>query len=471
MNYVFVEFSIKVALIVACTGMILWVTRTRNAAARHNVWASVMLIMLVLPLWILWGPRARTPVPAFLQPQFNSIVRLTGGPVEPVEGVSPSQVRAKPVQSAPNPRWNWKWLAAGAYLIGVCAMLMRLLIGTVSARRLADRAQLHKGYLTSSSCVTPITIGVFRPLTILPGSWMEWSSQQLDMVLAHECEHARRRDPLVRWLALFNRAVFWFHPLSWWLERHLSFLAEQACDDAVLACGHDPRDYSEYLLEMQRAMIRSGKRLSLVGSAMPGSFLSKRIKRIFEGPRLLRASRKRVALAIAGSVITSGLLAAATVPVAPSLRTRPPAAQAVETKWAGTWKLNKVKSDFGHDPRIQSMLDSVESITLKLEPASDGVILKGDLIGTNPNMRQHTEFALKFGVPTNGKDVSPILAVAYPATVNMVPISNNVLNLTITYLDGSGTQTLRFEVSSDGNALTEFLPPPDALRIAFDRQF
>ena len=156
-------------------------------------------------------------------------------------------------------------------------------------------------------------------MTILPESWVEWSSRQLDMVLAHEREHARRRDPMVRWLALFNRAVFWFHPVSWWLERHLSFLAEQACDDAVLAGGHDPRDYSEHLLEMQRAMVRSGNRISLVGP-MPGSFLSKRIERIVEGPPIFRASRRRVAFAISVIVIASGFLAAASREAAPAIR-------------------------------------------------------------------------------------------------------------------------------------------------------
>jgi hypothetical protein len=52
----------------------------------------------------------------------------------------------------------------------------------------------------------------------------------------------------------------------------------------------------------------------------------------------------------------------------------------------------------------------------------------------------------------------------------MIPMSNNVLNLTITYLDGSGSQTLRFEVSNDGNTLTEFLPAPDDFRFVFQRQ-
>ena len=56
-----------------------------------------------------------------------------------------------------------------------------------------------------------------------------------------------------------NRAVFWFHPLAWWLERRLSALSEEACDAAVLARGHDPFAYSEYLLGLARAMRRRAR--------------------------------------------------------------------------------------------------------------------------------------------------------------------------------------------------------------------
>ena len=72
--------------------------------------------------------------------------------------------------------------------------------------------------------------------------------------MIHEREHARRRDPLVQWLALLNRCVFWFHPLAWWLERKLAALAEEACDAAVLAGGHAPHDYARYLIEMARSV-------------------------------------------------------------------------------------------------------------------------------------------------------------------------------------------------------------------------
>ncbi len=116
-------------------------------------------------------------------------------------------------------------------------------------------------------------------------------------MLTHEQAHARRRDPLFQWLALFNRAVFWFHPLAWWLERKLSALAEEACDAAVLDRGHDPREYSRYLLDLARTVKRAGTRVNVVAMAMPGSALPQRVKNIINGVRPPSLSRTRLACA------------------------------------------------------------------------------------------------------------------------------------------------------------------------------
>ena len=133
------------------------------------------------------------------------------------------------------------------------------------------------------------------------------------MVLTHEREHARRRDPLTQWLALLNRAIFWFHPLAWWLERKLAMLAEEACDAAVLAAGHSPHDYSEYLLDMARTVSRQRGRVRLVGMAMPGNGLGERLRLILKGLPTVRVSRARLISTAVFCVASSALFAAGTL--------------------------------------------------------------------------------------------------------------------------------------------------------------
>jgi Surface antigen variable number repeat len=109
---------------------------------------------------------------------------------------------------------------------------------------------------------------------------------------------------------LLNRALFWFHPASWWLDRHLSALAEEACDNVVLERGHNPREYSEYLIDLARSVTRSGARLNIAGMAMPGSSLPRRIRRILASGSVPHTSRTRMVCVGIACAITCTAFAA-----------------------------------------------------------------------------------------------------------------------------------------------------------------
>jgi hypothetical protein len=301
MERLFLECAVRAVLIAAATAVVLRVMRAKTAAARHASWTAVVLLMLLLPVWTAWGPKATVlvlpPAPASVPTAF-AVLASSSGPM--------------PVQTS---GLAWRRYLLGLYLLGAVSLLIRLAVGTIRAKR-----------LTGASCVAPITVGLLRPRIILPERWRQWPQAQVDAVLTHEGEHVHRRDPLVQWLALLNRAVFWFHPLAWWLERRLSAFAEEACDAAVLERGHDPRDYSEYLLDLARSVERAGMRVNVVGMAMPGSFLPQRVKNIIDGVHAPRISRARLMCTVAGCVISSTVFAAGTLERA--VRILPPPAQA-----------------------------------------------------------------------------------------------------------------------------------------------
>jgi TonB family protein len=269
-----VEFLVRSTLLALCAAVGLFVLRIRVARVRHGVWAGVMAAMLILPVWSEWGPKAvlplLTPAPGM------AVTRLAldmNGQVVSIVPVRPAF-------------WTVERVLIAVWLIGVSVLLSRLLTGTIRTDRLRR--------LGGEGLVTPITVGWLRPSIILPAGWREWPAEQLRAVMTHEQEHARRRDPLVQWLALFNRAVFWFHPLAWWLEKRLAGLSEEACDDAVLMNGHDPLEYSEFLLGLARGVREAGARVEIVGMAMPGTFLPERIRRIAGGVKVQRISGARI---------------------------------------------------------------------------------------------------------------------------------------------------------------------------------
>ncbi len=251
--------------------------------------------MMLLPAWIAWGPKAAVRVlPAPI---------VEGRPAMLSALDTPQPVGIEPARPTPDARAvPWRQILLSVYLLGAVCLLLRLVIGTIRANR-----------LTSADCIAPITVGLFRPRVILPEGWPEWPAARLGPILAHEQAHLRRHDPLVQWLALLNRAVFWFHPLAWWLESKLAGLAEEACDAAVLEQGHDAGEYAQCLIEMERSVMRAGTRFAVLGMAMPGSGLPGRVKKILDGARPARMSRLRLVGTSAACIAAMVVFGAATI--------------------------------------------------------------------------------------------------------------------------------------------------------------
>jgi beta-lactamase regulating signal transducer with metallopeptidase domain len=289
MERLLLECAVRAALLVGGTAIVLYAMRVKRASSKHSVWSGVVGVMLLLPMWTVWGPKAS--------------LRLLP-PTAPITASVPvPQSVYLPTALLPSAQISaWQAVLLAVYLLGLLLLLFRLGAGTVRARRLLCDSVPHDSIRISSFCAAPVTVGFFRPVVILPEHSCQWTQAQFEAVLTHEREHARRRDSLVQWLALLNRALFWFHPAAWWLERTLSALAEEACDNVVLARGHNPREYAECLLTIARSVTRSGGRVNVAGMAMPGSFLPRRIRQIMEGtqaPRILRTRMARVAVACA----------------------------------------------------------------------------------------------------------------------------------------------------------------------------
>jgi TonB family protein len=295
MERLFLECSIRAALLVAGAALVLQIFRVRNAAARHSVWTGVVVIMLFLPAWMEWG--------------FKVPLRILPPVAQAPASDAAIDIAVLPTTLGHEPMPTWQLILVSVYLLGLVLLIFRLVTGAVRARRLLRSAVLQEGVRTSHLCFSPVTVGLFRPAVILPEGWQRWPQAQIAAVLTHEKEHARRRDSLVQCLALLNRALFWFHPVSWWLERNLAALAEEVSDSVVLANGHRPRDYAQYLLNISRSLAHSGRRLNIAGMTMPGSFVPRRIRQIMEGSPVPQVSRSRMALVFSMFVITSTLFA------------------------------------------------------------------------------------------------------------------------------------------------------------------
>jgi GWxTD domain-containing protein len=312
------EAAARALLLAIATGAVIGIMRVKSAAGRHAAWTVVLLAMLALPLWVQWGPKASLPVTSSHPPNVWTI-SASPAPAAPSPGaIAPETASlgdnavATHTQSSIR-RLSWRAAVVLVYGIGVVVLLGRLMVGTRQAQRLIRRAARDRSHWTSDMCAAPVTVGWFRPIVILPLRWDTWSDGQLAAVMVHEQEHARRRDPLVHWLALLNRAVFWFHPLAWWLERRLLSLAEGACDAAVLSRGHERAEYCEYLLSLARTVAATGSRIDIVGMAMSGPSLLQRVERILNHAPEPSTSSRRIACAVSACALLAAIAAATTL--------------------------------------------------------------------------------------------------------------------------------------------------------------
>src|SRR5580698_516435 len=98
---------------------------------------------------------------------------------------------------------------------------------------------------------SPTAIGLWKPAVVLP-TWLaqDLSAAELEQVILHEVAHLRRWDDWTNLAQKFVKALLFFHPAVWWIERQISLEREVACDDAVLAQTSSPRAYAECLTHL-----------------------------------------------------------------------------------------------------------------------------------------------------------------------------------------------------------------------------
>lgn len=119
------------------------------------------------------------------------------------------------------------------------------------ARELGIERRVEVG--ASDRIDSAMVIGWWRPLVLLPASWVgALPPHVVEAVILHELWHVRRHDVLLGWIQAALEVLLCFHPAAWWLSRRARRSREHCCDDAAaVRCG--PRRYAEALLQAEEA--------------------------------------------------------------------------------------------------------------------------------------------------------------------------------------------------------------------------
>ena len=279
--------AIKGALVLGVTWILAYSLRKSSASVRYLVWCAGLMSLMFIPLFSTFLPSWElsilpdrselhsTPSPVPVAPEISDFGERPASEFE----VAPVPDRTFDVAQGGVSSWipsmHWTLWLFGAWVVGMAIVLGRLAVAHIGAfmlirnaelvhdddwHLLAESIQERMGIqqvvrLRFSSWTTvPISVGIWRPLVILPKSAQEWDEDQRRTVLVHELAHVKRRDCLLHLLTQITCALHWFNPLVWVAAWRLRIERERACDDQVLRYGIDASHYAETLLDTARSL-------------------------------------------------------------------------------------------------------------------------------------------------------------------------------------------------------------------------
>jgi TonB family protein len=242
-----VAYSVQLAVLVLAAFAISTVLRLRHPLATLRFWQIVFLAAIMLPLL---QPRREAAVAAWGSSSYISTASVPAVPLAPL-GIDLVTIVSLAVATGIAVRLGW--LALGFI------RLRRIIGNAVPAttlhsitRSLSIALRANATVTLSDDVHTPATIGVRRPLILLPRRILDLSPAVQRAVIAHELVHVRRRDWLHTLLGELWCALLWFHPAARLLASRLALARETVVDQAALVLTRDRRAYAEALLEFAK---------------------------------------------------------------------------------------------------------------------------------------------------------------------------------------------------------------------------
>jgi len=234
-------------------GLGVWVIaqtlHANSAAVRHWLWLLASMKFLVPFSWLHGvGAALGATQTLEIQPVYAAALGSVASMTSPTAVLGGSPGISAPLLAT---------LLIVAWTSGSLWLAARWFAGWRLARRLSKQARpagdAHADVRLVDADIEPSVAHAFRPIVLLPSTLPgKLSTPQLHAVLEHEREHIGRRDILKANLHRLVETLFWFHPLVWFIGRRLVDERERACDEAVLARGHDAGEYAAGILEVCR---------------------------------------------------------------------------------------------------------------------------------------------------------------------------------------------------------------------------
>lgn len=107
--------------------------------------------------------------------------------------------------------------------------------------------------LQSAWINSPVTFGWLKPVILMPVALVnQLPPEEIEALILHELAHIARRDWLMQFVQTLVEAIFYFHPVIWWISSVVRHEREQCSDAKAISLMPDNRlAYARALLRVQ----------------------------------------------------------------------------------------------------------------------------------------------------------------------------------------------------------------------------
>lgn len=234
----------------------------------------------VLPAWIR---SARDVVTA----PFTAVLTLSQGPLDQL----PVDVHRL---------LGVAWFIASTATLAVFALSYR------RSRRRMQQWPVHQFGGTAarvSPAVGPAVMGLAPAEIIVPSWLLQRPPEEQRLVLTHEAEHVRARDPWVLVIACAAVAVMPWHPALWYALARLRLAVELDCDRRVLRQGIPAASYGALLIDL--SALRTALPSAMPAFTCSGSYLERRLVAMTARRSRFSTSRRALGAIIAVAALVT----------------------------------------------------------------------------------------------------------------------------------------------------------------------
>ena len=314
-----------IAAVCAIAALGTFLLRNYSAQYRHAVWIGALFFCLIAP--VITASEILPSLPA-TEIVSNQVVEITKANADDTAPLDHTQRRHS--QIVVNATAGKLQLLSAAYLLflGFAAIrFTRLWITKERLRRSVsfegitapveislqrcmavfgiESVQLGR----SQTARVPYTLGIWRPLIVLPDSFFgDVDQETLLSVIGHEMAHVRRRDFLTKLVCEIVSLPISFHPFTWLIKRQIERERELACDELVTRQVLKPETYARSLLRAADLSILPARR-SVMLSVFDGRMLEERIRQLTRTRLALNNwSARMITAAVLGTLCVSTVL-------------------------------------------------------------------------------------------------------------------------------------------------------------------